>query len=226
MPCPQECPLLLPLIWSPESAVHAGGWPGAGPPRTATDGVHASHSAGSFCVPPTLRLQVVGEAMSSPPHIIEIGNVPQKFHLTKRLHCRAGAGREMLASRSLREAGPMPPGPDDVTFAGNGTRIVKTPVRSRANSYAERFVGTVRRECLDHLLVLGGRRHERRRNAAGVHYCREYMLASSPGRIHNTCGSAAAPNGFRCRENLPRGQELQARGGADERADLDARVQR
>jgi transposase InsO family protein len=46
---------------------------------------------------------------------------------------------------------------DDV-FAGNGVRIIRTPVRSpRANSFAEQYVGTLRRECLDHLLIHGER---------------------------------------------------------------------
>jgi transposase InsO family protein len=46
----------------------------------------------------------------------------------------------------------------DEVLAGNGTRVIKTPVRApRANSYAERFVGTLRRECLDHVLILGER---------------------------------------------------------------------
>ena len=44
----------------------------------------------------------------------------------------------------------------DEVFAGNGTRVIKSPVRSpRANSFAERFVGTLRRECLEHVLILG-----------------------------------------------------------------------
>jgi transposase InsO family protein len=44
----------------------------------------------------------------------------------------------------------------DEVFAGNGTRVIKTPVWSpRADAFAERFVGTLRRDCLNHVLILG-----------------------------------------------------------------------
>jgi transposase InsO family protein len=43
----------------------------------------------------------------------------------------------------------------DAVFANEGITIVKTPVRApKANAIGERFVGTVRRECLDWLLIL------------------------------------------------------------------------
>jgi transposase InsO family protein len=54
------------------------------------------------------------------------------------------------------------PGPFDEVFRTEGLTVVKTPVRApKANAFAERWVGTVRRECLDHMLIFS-RRHLRR----------------------------------------------------------------
>jgi transposase InsO family protein len=46
----------------------------------------------------------------------------------------------------------------DAVFAGAAIRTIRTPIRApRANAIAERFIGTLRRECLDHLLITGPR---------------------------------------------------------------------
>jgi putative transposase len=47
----------------------------------------------------------------------------------------------------------------DEVFSSGGIRVIKAPVRApKARAHAERWVGSVRRECLDRLLILG-RRH-------------------------------------------------------------------
>jgi len=49
----------------------------------------------------------------------------------------------------------------DAIFASEGIRILRTPVRApRANAFAERWIGTVRRELLDRMLILGQRHLE------------------------------------------------------------------
>ena len=46
----------------------------------------------------------------------------------------------------------------DTVFTATDARIIRTPVRApRANAIAERLVGTLRRERLDHLLIPGSR---------------------------------------------------------------------
>ena len=65
----------------------------------------------------------------------------------------------------------------DEVFRSEGAEVIKAPVRApRANAHAERFVRTVRRECLDWVLVLG------RRHLEAV--LREYFAHYNPGRPH------------------------------------------
>jgi hypothetical protein len=66
---------------------------------------------------------------------------------------RAGQFKFLIRDRDSKFAAAF-----DSVFNANGTRVIKAPVRSpRANSYAEWFVGTLRREWLDHMLILGER---------------------------------------------------------------------
>jgi putative transposase len=50
----------------------------------------------------------------------------------------------------------------DEVFRTEGVEIIRTPYRApNANAFAERWVGTVRRDCLDWLLILNRRHLER-----------------------------------------------------------------
>jgi transposase InsO family protein len=65
----------------------------------------------------------------------------------------------------------------DVLLASGNINIIRTPVRARnANAHMERWVGTVRRECLDRLLILGRRQLE--------HVLRAYVTQYNRQRPH------------------------------------------
>ena len=60
---------------------------------------------------------------------------------------------------------------------GHRIAVVRTPVRApQANAVCERFLGSVRRECLDHLLILGERHLAR--------VLREYVAYFNRDRPH------------------------------------------
>ena len=58
----------------------------------------------------------------------------------------------------------------DAVFVSEGIEIIKTPVRPKANAIAERFVRTVRAECLDWLLIMNRRHLERVLRVFADHY--------------------------------------------------------
>jgi putative transposase len=59
----------------------------------------------------------------------------------------------------------------DAVFASEGIQILRTPVRApRANAVAERWVGTVRRELLDRMLLLSRRHLEVTLSGFVAHY--------------------------------------------------------
>jgi transposase InsO family protein len=79
---------------------------------------------------------------------------------------RPAPARYLIHDRDAKYSGPF-----DEVFRTEGTGVIRTRVRApRANTFAERWVRTVRAECLDWIVVRGRRHLERLLRAYASHY--------------------------------------------------------
>jgi putative transposase len=122
----------------------------------------------------TRRVHVLGVT----PHPVGEWVAQQARNLAMDLGERVGRFRFVIRDRDTRFTAAF-----DMVFAAEGIKVARTPVRApQANADAERWVGTVRREVLDRMLIFGHRHLER---ALG-----EYVLHYNVHRPHRALGQA------------------------------------
>ena len=77
----------------------------------------------------------------------------QARNLLMDLGDRAAQFRFLIRDRDSKFTGAF-----DAVFTGAEISIIRTPAHApRANAFVERWIGTLRRECLDHILITGPR---------------------------------------------------------------------
>jgi putative transposase len=114
------------------------------------------------------------ELQSRRVHVVGVTAHPDSAWVTQQARNLAIDGRLEKVPFLLRDRDAKFSGPFDEVFRTEGVRVVRTPIRApKANEFAERFVRTVRTECLDHVLVHGPRHLERVLQTYVSHYIEE-----------------------------------------------------
>jgi putative transposase len=86
---------------------------------------------------------------------------------------------------------------------GEGVRVIRTPARApNCNAYAERFVRSIKEECLDRLLVLGERHLRRAIGELVAHYHGERNHQGLGNELIQLMGLSATPGPVRRRQRM------------------------
>ena len=116
--------------------------------------------------------------------------VQQARNLTCNLAGRSRAVTFLIRDRDTKFTSSF-----DEVFRTEGIKIIKTPIRSpRASAFAERFVGTVRRECTDRLPIFGSNHLEGVLSEYIAHYNDHRPHRSLDQQAPRTLGGRASPN--------------------------------
>jgi hypothetical protein len=106
----------------------------------------------------TLYVLFFIELSTRKAHLASVSAHPRSAWVTQQARNLAIEGRLAGIRFLIRDRDAKFAGPFDEVFRSEGARVIRTPIRSpKADAFAERFVKTVRRECLDHLLIFGER---------------------------------------------------------------------
>ena len=129
-------------------------------------GDHLAEDALAFSSSPELSTRRV--------HLAGVTAHPDSAWVTQQarnlaIEDRLGKTQFLIRDRDAKYSGPF-----DELFRCESVRVLRTPIRSpKADAFAERFVKTVRHECLDHVLVFSERHLERILREYFRHYNRE-----------------------------------------------------
>jgi transposase InsO family protein len=104
-------------------------------------------------------------------HVLGVTRNPDSAWVTQQARNLAVGERIEGIRFVIRDRDSKFSGPFDEVFRSEGAQIIETPIQApRANAYAERWVRTVRRECLDWMFVFGRRHLERILRIYTAHY--------------------------------------------------------